>query len=55
MTETVTIKLGKSMKEELRTLAAADRRTLSSYVALILEDYLKQQRTAKGATKRRGE
>jgi hypothetical protein len=33
MTETVTIKLGKSMKEQLRALAEADRRTLSSYIA----------------------
>jgi predicted transcriptional regulator len=43
MTETVTIKLGKSMKEELRALADADRRTLSSYVAIVLEDYLKRR------------
>ena len=43
MTETVTIKLGKSMKEQLRELAVADRRTLSSYVAIVLEDFLERQ------------
>jgi len=43
MTETVTIKLGKSMKEQLRALAEADRRTLSSYVAIVLEDFLAQR------------
>lgn len=47
MTETTSIKLGKAMKEELRALAEADRRTLSSFIALILEDYLKEQRAKK--------
>lgn len=46
MTETISIKLGKSMKEELRALAEADRRTLSSFIAIVLQDYLKEQ-TAK--------
>jgi predicted DNA-binding protein len=40
MTETVTIKLGKSAKEQLRAMAEADRRTLSSYIAIVLQDYL---------------
>jgi predicted transcriptional regulator len=48
MTETVTIKLGKSMKEQLRALAEADRRTLSSYIALVLEDYLARADKPKG-------
>jgi len=43
MTETVTIKLGKSMKEQLRALAVADRRTLSSYIAIVLQDYLSER------------
>jgi predicted transcriptional regulator len=48
MTETVTIKLGKSMKEQLRALAEADRRTLSSYIALVLEDFLTRADKPKG-------
>jgi predicted transcriptional regulator len=43
MTETVTIKLGKSMKEQLRALAEADRRTLSSFIAIVLQDYLAEK------------
>jgi predicted DNA-binding protein len=43
MTETVSIKLGKTMKEELRALAESDRRTLSSYIAIVLEDYLQRR------------
>jgi predicted transcriptional regulator len=43
MTETVTIKLGKTTKEQLRALAEADRRTLSSFIAIVLQDYLEKQ------------
>jgi predicted DNA-binding protein len=51
MTETISIKLGKSMKEQLRALAEADRRTLSSYIAIVLEDFLKQQNGKKRGNK----
>jgi predicted transcriptional regulator len=47
MTETISIKLGKTMKEELRALAESDRRTLSSYIAIVLEDFLAQRRAGK--------
>jgi predicted DNA-binding protein len=58
MTETISIKLGKSMKEQLRVLAEADRRTLSSYIAIVLEDYLEARsgdaRKAKVTAKQQG-
>ena len=43
LTETVTICLSSSVKEALRALADADRRTLSSYITLVLEDYLAER------------
>lgn len=50
MTETVTLKLGKSMKAELRALADADKRTLSNYLAIVLERFIEEKR----ADKKRG-
>jgi predicted transcriptional regulator len=53
MTETISIKLGKSMKEELRALAESDRRTLSSYIAIVLEDFLERRRAERADVSKR--
>jgi hypothetical protein len=50
MTETVTIRLSRSMKAELQELADADSRKLASYLTLILQRHLaeKPEKPAKG-------
>jgi predicted transcriptional regulator len=40
-TETLTIRLSPEVKAALAKLAAADRRPLSQYVAVVLEDHAK--------------
>jgi len=40
-TETVTIRLSPGAKAELLKLADDDRRTLSQYIAILIEEHLK--------------
>jgi predicted transcriptional regulator len=40
-TETLTIRLSPQIKAALEKLAAADRRPVSQYVALLIEDHVK--------------
>ncbi|MBO0764291.1 MAG: hypothetical protein J2P50_06860 [Hyphomicrobiaceae bacterium] len=47
MTETVTIRLGKSAKAGLQALADADHRKLASYLTLVLERHLANKQAAK--------
>ena len=42
MTETITIRLGKSAKARLQALANADKRKLASYLTLVLERHLEE-------------
>lgn len=53
MTETLSVKVSKEMKAALRALADAERRTVSQYVSLLIEDHLakkpeKPEKSAKG-------
>jgi hypothetical protein len=50
MTETITVRLSKTMKAELQALADADSRKLASYLTLILQRHLaeKAEKSAKG-------
>lgn len=54
-TETLTIRLSKEVKAALAKLAAADRRPVSQYVALLIEDHVKvkQSGEVKGSTPER--
>jgi predicted DNA-binding protein len=45
-TETLTIRLSPEVKAALERLAASDRRPVSQYVALLIEDHVK----ARGST-----
>jgi hypothetical protein len=40
-TETVTIRLSPQMKADLQRVADDDRRTLSQYIAILIEEHLK--------------
>lgn len=46
--KTVTgIVISKDIKEQLETLARQDRRSLSNYISIILEDHIKQKNMEK--------
>lgn len=45
-TETLTIRLSPEIKAELEKLAAADRRPVSQYVALLIEDHVKAKQSS---------
>jgi predicted transcriptional regulator len=44
-TETLTIRLSPEVKAALAKLAAADRRPVSQYVALLIEDHVKAKQS----------
>jgi predicted DNA-binding protein len=50
MTETLSVKVSKEMKAALRSLANGERRTVSQYVALMIEKHLadKAEKPGKG-------
>jgi predicted DNA-binding protein len=51
MTETLSVKVSKEMKAALRSLADGERRTVSQYVALMIERHLADQKKPKGRGK----
>jgi hypothetical protein len=54
MTETVTIRLGKSTKAGLQALADSDHRKLASYLTLVLEQHLAEKQAEKPEKPARG-
>lgn len=49
----VSIRMPPKLKEALATLAAADKRPLSNYVVLVLEEHVKSKQPPAGARKPR--
>ncbi len=47
MTETVTIRLGKTTKAALQALADSDHRKLASYLTLVLEQHVEKRQESK--------
>jgi hypothetical protein len=52
MTETITVRLSKSMKAELQALADADSRKLASYLTLMLQRHLAEKKQEKPAKRK---
>jgi predicted transcriptional regulator len=49
MTETISIRVTPSMKAALQDLADADRRKLSAFISIVLEEYVEAAKAPKKA------
>jgi predicted transcriptional regulator len=52
-TSPISFRIKSEIKESLERLAAADKRSLSSYIELALEDHIQRKSSGKSAGKRK--